>query len=67
MIETTADARRRGLLNQDYNLNPVQKNTFASGSDETNRKDCMKLILFRIENLFNFILFFCFQLVQVVV
>jgi hypothetical protein len=44
MIETTADARRRGLLNQDYNLNVPHKNMFTSGPEDTIRKDCKLLI-----------------------
>jgi hypothetical protein len=49
MIETTADARRRGLLNQDYNLNVNPKNIFTS--EETVRKDCKLLIIIKIRKL----------------
>jgi len=52
MIETTADARRRGLLNQDFNLNITQKNLFISGSEDTTRKDCKLLLEFEIINFF---------------
>jgi hypothetical protein len=52
MIETTADARRRGLLNQDFNLNITHKNLFTSGSEDTTRKDCKLLLEFEIIYLF---------------
>jgi hypothetical protein len=59
MIETTADARRRGLLNQDFNLNITQKNLFTSGSEDTTRKDCKLILEFEIIYFFFVIALFC--------
>ncbi len=55
MIETTTDARRRGLLNQDFNLNITHKNLFTSGSEDTTRKDCKLLLLLEFEIIYFFV------------
>jgi hypothetical protein len=43
MIETTADARRRGLYNPDYHINETNKHLFPPMSDENTRKECKLL------------------------
>ena len=40
MIETTADARRRGLYNPDYHINVANRHLFPPMLDETVRKEC---------------------------
>jgi hypothetical protein len=40
MIETTADARRRGLYNPDYHINETNKHLFPATLDDNTRKGC---------------------------
>jgi hypothetical protein len=45
MIETTADARRRGLYNPDYHINEINKHLFplTTMPEENTRKECKLL------------------------
>ena len=45
MIETTADAHRRGLYNPDYHINETNKHLFPPNSDDNFRKECKSTII----------------------
>jgi hypothetical protein len=40
MIETTADARRRGLYNPDFYINETNRHMFPPITDDNLRKEC---------------------------
>ncbi|CAF2973144.1 unnamed protein product [Rotaria sp. Silwood2] len=40
MIETTADARRRGLYNPDYHINETNKHLFPHMPEDNIKKEC---------------------------
>ncbi len=40
MIETTADARRRGLYNPDFYINETNKHMFPPIVEDSLRKEC---------------------------
>ena len=40
MIETTADARRRGLYNPDFYINETNKHMFPPMAEDNHRKEC---------------------------
>ena len=43
MIETTADARRRGLYNPDFYINETNKHMFPPIVEDSLRKECKPL------------------------
>jgi hypothetical protein len=49
MIETTADARRRGLYNPDYYITETNKHLFPPISEDATRKECKHERIFLYE------------------